>query len=169
MESNNIILPHLEPPSDFEVMCYYYSFASHPRLIGRTSSGTTPWWRLDKDDEETKELEYEANFWGRSTGLEYATAYGRVGNHHAIHQCWEETTLQKVEDALQGLDYSSIDVLRIGRTKVPPSEHPVIVWVGVNPVLKNFDEREDHPWPLIAAKLRAVRKVLDEDGLSSVE
>ncbi|KAL1891181.1 hypothetical protein Sste5346_007814 [Sporothrix stenoceras] len=78
------VLPLLEPPSEFEAKYYYYTLGSHPRLVGRTSSGTTPWWRLVKNDEETKVLEIEAARWGPATGLDTATSYGRV-DKHAIH------------------------------------------------------------------------------------
>lgn len=134
------ILPLLEPPGDFEATYYYATFPSCPRLIGRTSSGTTPWWRLqlDKDDD----IVFEARFWGPSAGLAEASSFGPVGPHK-IRECWERSTSHRVREALQGLDWTSIDVLRHGRSEVPPSELPIIVWVGVSPAPKDSGKDQD--------------------------
>ncbi|CAK7234288.1 hypothetical protein SCUCBS95973_008884 [Sporothrix curviconia] len=154
-EGARVVLPLLEPPSEFEAKAYYWSFPSQPRLLGRTSSGTTPWWRLSQPEND------DTIQFGPYAGLETATMCGPVGTH-AIHACWWSSTLPRVRTALASIPWTSIDVLRIGRTEVRKRDRPVIVWVGVSPsrVL---------PWPQIASALRAVRQALDADGLFNVQ
>lgn len=64
------------------------------------------------------------------------------------------------------LDWTSIDVLRIGRTTLAEKDRPVIVWVGV---ASRSVERGNAPWPLVAYVLGRVRGALDRDGLADVE
>ncbi|CAK7241478.1 MAG: hypothetical protein STHCBS139747_002940 [Sporothrix thermara] len=153
------VLPLLEPPGEFEANAYYWSFPSRPRLIGRTSAGTTPWWRLSE-----KPADYSV-FWGEYSGLDTATMCGPVGRHR-IHACWQAKTLNRVCAALEGLSWTSIDVMRIGRTELQECQRPIIVWVGVSATAL---AKLSAPWPLIASKLRAVRLALDADGLTDVE
>ncbi|CAK7270892.1 hypothetical protein SEPCBS57363_004334 [Sporothrix epigloea] len=151
------LLPLLEPPGDLETKAYYWAFPSRPHLLGRTSSGTTPWWLLSEPPENPH--------WGITGDLKEVTICGPVGPH-AIHACWRVSTLNRVRKALHDLPWTSIDVLRIGRTKFPEHERPVIVWVGVSP---SGMAKIEKSWDLIASKLRAVRAALDADNLKDVE
>ncbi|CAK7269554.1 hypothetical protein SEPCBS57363_003661 [Sporothrix epigloea] len=154
---NDAVLPLLEPPGDFEVWAYYWAFPSRPRLLGRTSSGVTPWWRLTEPPKNP--------FYGPTSNLESATTCGPVGPH-AIHACWRVSTLSRVRAALIGLPWTSIDVMRIGRAALQEHQRPVIVWVGVSP---SAMAEIAAPWDLVASKLRAVRAALDADNLADVE
>ncbi|CAK7563954.1 MAG: hypothetical protein SEPTF4163_001836 [Sporothrix epigloea] len=155
--NNDAVLPLLEPPGDFEVWAYYWAFPSRPRLLGRTSSGITPWWRLTEPPKDP--------FWGPTSNLESASICGPVGPH-AIHACWRVSTLSRVRAALVGLPWTSIDVMRIGRASLKEHERPVIVWIGVSPSAMADIAA---PWDLVASKLRAVRVALDADNLADVE
>ncbi|CAK7269550.1 hypothetical protein SEPCBS57363_003659 [Sporothrix epigloea] len=151
------LLPLLEPPGDFEVWAYYWAMPSRPRLLGRTSSGAHPWWRLLEPPVDSH--------WGPTANLTRATVCGPVGPH-PIHACWRKSTLNRVRAALSGLPWTSIDVLRIGRTELREYERPIIVWVGVSP---SAMVKIEEPWALIASNLRAVRAALDADNLTDVE
>ncbi|CAK7563948.1 MAG: hypothetical protein SEPTF4163_001830 [Sporothrix epigloea] len=151
------LLPLLEKPDFFEARAYYYDFPSRPSLLGRTSSGKIPWWRLSEEPEDPSLSPY-ANLRG-------ATVCGPVGPH-AIHACWRVSTLNRVRAALDGIPWTSIDVLRYGRAKLQEHERPVIVWVGVDLRFKWATEKS---WDLIAFRLRAVRAALDADNLTDVE
>ncbi|CAK7270898.1 hypothetical protein SEPCBS57363_004340 [Sporothrix epigloea] len=156
-KSENALLPLLEPPGGFEACGYYWGFPSNPRLLGRTSSGTTPWWRLSEVPDDPRSSPF--------SNLKGESVCGPVGPH-AIHACWRVSTLNRVRKALSGLPWSSIDVLRIGRAKLKEHERPVIVWVGVS---SNVGYKMKNHWDLIASKLRAVRAALDADNLTDVE
>ncbi|CAK7563974.1 MAG: hypothetical protein SEPTF4163_001856 [Sporothrix epigloea] len=151
------VLPLLEPPGEFEVWAYYWAMPSRPHLLGRTTSGAHPWWRLVEPPVDSH--------WGPTANLDRATVCGPVGPH-PIHTCWRKSTLNRVRTALSGLPWTSIDVLRIGRTELREYERPVIVWVGVS---ASAMEKIEAPWALIASKLRAVRAALDADNLTDVE
>ncbi|CAK7567380.1 MAG: hypothetical protein SEPTF4163_005344 [Sporothrix epigloea] len=157
VNNTDALLPLLEPPGELETKAYYWAFPSRPHLLGRTTSGTAPWWRLSEPPENPH--------WGPTGDLERVTAWGPVGPH-AIHACWRVSTLNRVRKALAGLPWTSIDVLRIGRSKFQEYERPVIVWIGVSPSAMAKIEK---PWDLIASKLRAVRAALDADNLTDVE
>lgn len=153
-------IPVFREPSQHEATFYYASFPSSPRLLGRTSSATVPWFFSDTWPPRDKYYPF-----GREEALESATASGPVGPH-AIHALWETTTRQKVMEAISPLDWTSIDVLRIGRTTLAEKDRPIIVWVGV---ASRSVERGDAPWPVVANVLGRVRGALDSDGLTDVE
>lgn len=144
-------------PTEEETSFYYASFPSRPRLLGRTSSANMPWFFL------TNPLRDTYYPFGRSVEFEAATASGPLGPH-AIHASWETTTRQKVIGAIAPLDWTSIDILRMGQTTLAEHEQPVIVWVGV------AARAVDRPlWDLVALVLGQVRRALDRDGLTDVE
>ncbi|CAK7563975.1 MAG: hypothetical protein SEPTF4163_001857 [Sporothrix epigloea] len=156
-DNDDTLLPLLEQPGSFEAEAYYWAFPSRPRLLGRTFSGQIPWWPLARTSIDPA-FDIAAKFDGTTT-------YGPVGPH-AIHACWQATTLNRVRAALSGLPWTSIDVLRIGRIKLRENERLVIVWVGVSP---SAMAKIAAPWALIASKLRAVRAALDTENLTEVE
>ncbi|CAK7270897.1 hypothetical protein SEPCBS57363_004339 [Sporothrix epigloea] len=155
------LLPLLEPPGDFEAWAYYWALPSQPKLLGRTSSGTVPWWRLSEPHKEP----YEDLDEDPISEPENDSVLRPIGPH-AIKECWQVSTSRRVCAALKGLPWDSVDLLRIGRASLTPRERPVVVWVGVSP--KAIAEIEA-PWDLIASKLRAVRAALDADNLTDVE
>ncbi|KIH87724.1 hypothetical protein SPBR_08923 [Sporothrix brasiliensis 5110] len=147
-------------PSDHEATYYYAAFPSQPRLLGRTSSATTPWFY--NEDWPPKYRYYHS---GPEDALNSATAAGPVGPH-PIHASWETGTRGKVINALSPIPWTSIDVLRIGRTTIEENKRPVIVWVGV---ASQAAEAGHVPWSLVSIVLKRVRHVLDSDGLQDVE
>ncbi|CAK7563947.1 MAG: hypothetical protein SEPTF4163_001829 [Sporothrix epigloea] len=155
------LLPLLEPPGDFEAWAYYWALPSQPKLLGRTSSGTIPWWRSSEPHKEPyADLDEDP-----ISEPENDSVLRPIGSH-PIKECWQVSTSQRVCAALKGLPWTSVDLLRIGRASLSPRERPVVVWVGVSP--KAIAENEV-PWDLIASKLRAVRAALDADNLTDVE
>lgn len=106
--SNQAAIPEMIQPPDEESQMYYFSFPTRPRLLGRTSSGTTPWFFNTWP-------EPNAHYpWGRDSYLPGATAAGPVGNH-AIRSKWENGTAAKIVQAIQPLDRTIVNVMRIGR------------------------------------------------------
>ncbi|KJR89275.1 uncharacterized protein SPSK_06464 [Sporothrix schenckii 1099-18] len=146
-------------PSEEEASLYYSSFPSQPRLLGRTSSATTPWFY------ETWPPRGHYYPFGRECVLYSATVSGPV-SPHAIHALWESTTRQKVIGALSLIDWTSIDVLRIGRATRAQHDRPVIVSVGV---ASRAVDNQNVSWSLVSCILGRIRRVLDDDGLCDVE
>ncbi|CAK7232075.1 hypothetical protein SCUCBS95973_008139 [Sporothrix curviconia] len=135
-------------------MLYY---PSTPRLLGRTSGGIKEWFFLANPPDRY------AYPWGPEVVLKAATAVGPMGRH-LIHSVWTTSTLDKVQNALTPLDWTSIDVLRMGEARLPVEERTVVVWVGVNPQVVPTTQ-----WELYAHVLRNIREALDADGLQDVE
>ena len=152
------ILPFLEAPGDKEKRLYYSHFPSHPHLLGRTSSGVKPWFFFVNPPGPNVYYPF-----GREALLKSAVSIGPVGRH-PLHEKWTASTLNSVKRALAPLDWTSIDVLRMGETRLPENERTVVVWVGVDPRIVPTT-----PWAVYAHVLRSVRKALDADGLEDVE
>ncbi|ERS98516.1 hypothetical protein HMPREF1624_05300 [Sporothrix schenckii ATCC 58251] len=141
-------------PSDHEATYYYAAFPSQPRLLGRTSSATTPWFY--NEDWPPK---YRYYYSGPEDALNSATAAGPVGPHQ-IHASWETGTRGKIINALSPIQWTSIDVLRIGRTILEENKRPVIVWSNDNcvigfvehapPIRITTDPSYTRDWALIA-------------------
>lgn len=148
-----------QEPSDEEARHYYVSFSTRPRQLGRTSSATKPWFF---ETWPPPDAHYP---WGRGRELPGATAAGPVGNHR-IHATWEVTTAQKVLEAICPLDWTCIDVLRIGRQADDEKDRPVIVWVGASSKSVICGETS---WRLVKGVLERVRRAFDSDNLFNVE
>ena len=147
-ESTTETLPHLKPPSSDEAEAYYHGLPSMPRLVGRTSAGIVSW--------PPPPLPPVLNYTASPT-----KSLARVGRHRIL-ECWESTVREKVLHAIGSLDWTSVDVVRIGYDNVPVEERPVVVWVGVT--------NKAHPWnPDVCKALRECRRILDQAGLSDVE
>ncbi|EPE07922.1 hypothetical protein F503_00644 [Ophiostoma piceae UAMH 11346] len=147
-ESIRETLPLLQPPSSDEAKAYYRGLPSMPRLVGRTSAGIVPC--------PPPLPQPLPNHFTSPTKL-----LGPVGRH-CILECWETTVREKILHALGNLDWTTVDVVRIGYDNVPVLERPVVVWVGV--------ANTAHQWnPTVCEALRGCRKVLDQAGLLDVE
>jgi hypothetical protein len=106
--------PGQSPVSVTEAQFYYAGLPSHPLLIARSSSPTTPW--MERGPEaypQRKELKV-------------------VGNH-ALNNIWENTLAPLVLALLEseGVKWTSVDVVRIGNAG--EASAPVILWIGVIP------------------------------------
>lgn len=140
------ILPLLEPPSEEEAVGFYHGLISKPRLVGRASSGVEIW-----EDHEHLAARLAPDPYIIRPRKELSS----IGNH-PIRLCWGAVQPQILQ-AISGLPWTSIDVIRIGFEGSPRTEKPVVVWVGV--------DNTDIPWDVVAKALRDCRKVLDREDL----
>jgi len=107
--------PTQSPVSEKESRFYYSGLPSHPRLVARSTTPTTPW------EEPTGPEAYPVR-----------KELKGVGNH-ALNDIWEDKLAPLVLDILESerVKFTSVDVVRIGEVGEPSP--PVILWIGVLP------------------------------------
>ncbi|KAK0633489.1 hypothetical protein B0T14DRAFT_561082 [Immersiella caudata] len=116
--------PHTTPaimaePSEQEKACYYLGLPSSPRLVAR-SDFTEVRWALTMEDEHPD--------------LEFITNIGT----HDINKKYDASLQQQIILSLSAVDWTSIDVVRIGTNC--STEDPVILWVAVEPGSLSFQQ-----------------------------
>ena len=115
------------PPSEEESRWYYFGLPSEPRLIART--GTDTWnAQFDGIHRRAKEI-------------------SNIGTHSITTSSGEDLRTLLIE-ALEGLEWSSVDFIRIVlelmraqtiHDSTQPQRSPVILWVGVEPCSATLD------------------------------
>ncbi|KAF9778096.1 hypothetical protein IL306_004259 [Fusarium sp. DS 682] len=117
----------LQQPSEDECRRYYYGLPSQPRLVARSS--TTHW--------------YQPHEWSERKKLDVATG-------HRIQRAWNDPQGQLqplIFDALGDMDWTAIDILRIGYEDAflhpdRTSECPVTILVSVSEGSTSFQQAE---------------------------
>ena len=107
--------PPKSPVSKDEAHFYYAGLPSHPRMVARSSTPTTPWKGPTGDEAYTIRKELKS-----------------VGDH-PLNDVWEDKLAPLVLDILESkrVKFTSVDVVRIGVVGNPCP--PVILWIGVLP------------------------------------
>ncbi|OIW29503.1 hypothetical protein CONLIGDRAFT_680348 [Coniochaeta ligniaria NRRL 30616] len=130
-------------PSEQEQQLYYYGLPSKPRLLARSNASESPW--TPRTDDNNHPV-------GKSIDV--------VGSRHAMVARWHpEGLCDKAIALLEPVDWTSIDVIRIGYDG-DEGPKPVIVWVGVAPGSTTWEVAHD------AAV--AVRGLLVREGMGDV-
>ncbi|RBA18073.1 hypothetical protein FPRO05_11091 [Fusarium proliferatum] len=119
LSAGNMSAPSAPGPD--ETNHYYYGLPSRPRLVARTNF---------------------ADEWKNIKGVEYAPkkVLGTVGRH-PIAGLWNDSTgllRRSIIEALIGLDWSAIDILRVGSETDELKTCPVVFFISVRPHSTSF-------------------------------
>lgn len=135
------------PPSPEEQRGYYFGLLSRPKLVARSS--TTPW--TQKRDRE----------------FTICKSLGLVGRDHPIIEQWKDytsTLRQSISAILRGIDWTNIELLRIGYDTSYWSreefEQPVTLMITVR--------KDSTSWKHAYAIAMACRAVIVECGIHDV-
>ncbi|KAH7153493.1 hypothetical protein EDB81DRAFT_758438 [Dactylonectria macrodidyma] len=150
------------PPSIEEQQYYYYGLPSKSKLVARSSSD--PWafrdnWSTPTAD--TKEVEAK-----RKAKMPIEKALGVVGPH-IIADLWNVSTGPlriEILQALSGVKWTAIDILRIGYVKIPNSdekpEQPITLLISVEP--------DSISWSQGYEVVMQCRQILQRHGINDV-
>lgn len=133
----------MQPPSLEERDHYYDGLPSCPRLIARSS--VTPW----RGAIPPEKLRY------------HTKRLVNVGSHRIV-EAWNDSSSTgslraSILDTLDGIDWTAVDILRVGYA----DPLPVVVMVSVRPGAVSFETG--------SAIVRRCKQLLDRDGLGDVE
>ncbi|KAH8649001.1 hypothetical protein BGZ61DRAFT_469636 [Ilyonectria robusta] len=136
------------PPSFEEQVSYYYGLPSRPKLVARSS--TDPW--VDKFDFATQ--------------FPVGKLLNPVGRHPIVGLWNTDGPLRRdIVLALDGVEWTVIDVLRLGYTRkmsteTEEPEHPVTLLISV--------KTDSTPWEQGHAVVMQCREILQQHGISDV-